>query len=128
MRPDVEGLFSDWSDRVTFHGASDADAVRRAYQSADVLVWPGVGEGVGMAYLEAQATALPVVSEDHAAQRDIVFTPLVPADDPLAFAEAIRAQADNRKTIGHHVQSQIHAAHSLTAAAETLGTEMRALL
>lgn len=127
-RPDVQALFSDWPDRVIFHGASDAPTVRRAYETSDILIWPGVGEGVGMAYLEAQATALPVVSEDHPAQRDIVFTPLVPPNDPAAFADAIWARANDRKLVGQKVQAKIHAAHSLTAAAETLGTQLRALL
>lgn len=127
-RPDVQALFGDWPDRVRFHGAGDGDTIRGAYERADILVWPGVGEGVGMVYLEAQATALPVVSEDHPAQRDIVFTPLAAADDSAAFAEAIRFHANQRKALGQTIQNKIQSHHSLTAAADTLRTQLLALL
>ena len=127
-RTDVEALFSAWPDKSRFHGSSDGKTVRRAYQEADILVWPGVGEGVGMVYLEAQATALPVVAEDHPAQRELVFSRRVSPDDPAEMAEEIRIAAAKRGAYGLFAQKKVYSYHSLTAAAETLGTQLRALL
>ncbi|MEM7776302.1 MAG: glycosyltransferase family 4 protein [Pseudomonadota bacterium] len=48
--------------RITWHGRLESVDVRRVLREADVFVWPGVREGFGMAYLEAQALGLPVVA------------------------------------------------------------------
>ena len=59
----VLALLAPFADRLTHLSSLDgADAIRPHYQAADLLVWPGVGEGVGMAWLEAQAAGLPVVA------------------------------------------------------------------
>lgn len=48
--------------RVRWLGELGADAVSRALAESDVLVWPGVGEAYGLAYLEAAAHGVPVVA------------------------------------------------------------------
>ena len=127
-RAEVEALFAKASDRVRFLGAiDDPTAIRRACELADLFVWPGVGEGVGMVYLEAQAAGLPVVAEDHPAQRDLVATPLAPPDDPAAFAALIRRIADD-KDAGHRARAHVEAHHSLDAAANTLRRTIDAVM
>ena len=121
---EVHALFGAYRDRISFLGIiDDPFLLRTHYESADVFAWPGVGEGVGMVFLEAQAAGLPVVSEDHAAQRDVVATPLVPAGDARAFAAAIRAAAT---APGAHETARVHveSTHSLGAAARQLRTAL----
>ena len=106
--------------RVTYRGALAPEEVASRMTAADLLVWPGVGEGVGMVALEAQAAGLPVIAEDHPAQRDLVAGPLAPADDPAAFAAAIRQAANNRVALSRAARSSILKQHDLPAAARLL--------
>ncbi len=84
-RAEVEALFP----QATFKGALDHEAVRLEYAKADLFVWPGVDEAYGMVYLEAQASGVPVVAEDHPGPRSVIAATLVPENDPAAFAAAI---------------------------------------
>ena len=99
-------------------GAMDETALRAEYAAADVFVWPGVEEAYGMVYLEAQASGLPVVAEDHPGPRSVVAAPLVTPNDAAAFAAAIEGQ---QTPPGDYVARH----HSLDRAAailrETLG-------
>jgi glycosyltransferase involved in cell wall biosynthesis len=120
-RAEVEALFAPFRQRVTLRGVvDDRRLLRAAYEAADLLVWPGVGEGVGMVYLEAQAAGLPVVAEDHPAQRDLVEGPLVAPDAPVCFAGAIEAALADRKARSAAARARIEARHGLAAAAATL--------
>ncbi len=117
---EVMALFARWPDQVTFHGVSEGDALKAAYRDADVLLWPGVGEGVGMVYLEAQAAGVPVVAEDHSAQRDVVAAPLYRPGDPAALAEGVRSTVANREVMGTMARMQVVSRHSVDAAAQIL--------
>jgi len=120
-RAKVEAAFAPLAPRVTFHGATHDPAIlRAACEAADLFLWPGVGEGVGMVYLEAQAAGLPVIAEAHATQRELVAGPLVPPDDPDAFAAAIRAAAADRAAGAAAARAQVLAHHSIDAAAAIL--------
>ena len=48
--------------RVQFTGQLPRDRMPDIYRSADVFAFPGIEEGLGMVYLEAQAMGLPVVA------------------------------------------------------------------
>ncbi len=48
--------------RVHFTGQTPRDQMPNIYHSADVFAFPGIEEGLGMVYLEAQAMGLPVVA------------------------------------------------------------------
>ena len=48
--------------RVQFTGQTPRDRMPRVYRHADVFAFPGIEEGLGMVYLEAQAMGLPVVA------------------------------------------------------------------
>ena len=71
-RAEVEALFSQFADKVTFVGALDQEGVAKEFRAGDLLVWPGVGEAFGMVYLEAQAQGCPVLAEDRQGVRDVV--------------------------------------------------------
>ena len=47
---------------VHFAGRVPRDQMPHYYHSADMFVFPGIQEGLGMVYLEAQSTGLPVVA------------------------------------------------------------------
>lgn len=128
VRAEVEALFSGLPGDVVLHGVGEAAAIRQACEQADLMVWPGVGEGVGMVYLEAQAAGLPVVAEDHAAQGEVVFGHRAAPGEAVAFARAILQAAANRRQLSTNARAAIIADHSLDAAARTLGEVLRGLL
>lgn len=132
-RGEVEALFSQFADRVTFAGALDHDAVASQFRQADLLAWPGVGEAFGMVYLEAQAQGCPVLAEDRPGVRDVVRDGgwLVPANDPPAYAKAIEAllsDADERLAAGRKGRERIAAEHLLPAARAALSAELAPLI
>ncbi len=121
-REAVLALLAPFADRIIHLGElDDPAAIRRHYEAAGLLVWPGVNEGVGMAWLEAQAAGLPVVAEDGPAARALTGgATLTPPDAPRAFAEAITAAAANRPALSRAARAHVEAHHSLAAAAATL--------
>lgn len=123
-------VLAPFKDRlVHIDDITDASLIRPHYQAADVFVWPGVNEGVGMAWLEAQAAGLPVVAEDGPAARAVIGGgALPPPDDPSAFADAITATASNRQALSRAVRAQIEARHSIAAISEILKSSLTELL
>lgn len=105
-RDTVREMFETFGTQVTFAGRIDDQAgLDDAMRAADLFVWPGVGEGVGMVYLEAQAAGLPVVAEAHLSPAELVAEPCPSPGDPAAYAAAIARLA----------APEIHAAASLRA-------------
>ena len=132
-RGEVEALFSQFADKVTFVGALDQEGVAREFRAGDLLVWPGVGEAFGMVYLEAQAQGCPVLAEDRQGVRDVVRDGgwLVPADDPSTYAKMIDtliADTDQRLATGRKGRDRISTDHLLPAARSALTAELAPLL
>ncbi len=102
------------SPHVTFYGRVADEVLPNLYRAAHVFVLPTrleeMGEsveGFGIAYLEAAATALPVVASteggiaSHVRQQSIGL--LVPPDDPVALTNVITrllSQRDLRHRLG----------------------------
>lgn len=119
----VRAMFQRFGPKVAFAGRIDDRAELAAVMSAaDLFVWPGVGEGVGMVYLEAQAAGLPVVAEDHPSARELVAEACPAPEDPGAFAGAIRHMADPERWGMASAKARRHVVdrHSIDAAAERL--------
>jgi glycosyltransferase involved in cell wall biosynthesis len=129
-RDAVLALLAPCSDRlILIDDIDDASLIRPHYEAADLFVWPGVNEGVGMVWLEAQAAGLPVIAEDGPAARAVIGGGgLSPPDDPAAFATAIIEAAANRLVLGRAARIHVEAHHSLDAAAATLKISLKALL
>jgi len=132
-RAEVEQLFSAFGDRVTFLGALAPEQMAERFASADMLLWPGIGEAYGMVYLEAQAQGCPVLAEDRPGVRDVVRDGgwLVAADDPPAFARTIeRLMTDDRARLaaGHKAWAQIAAEHLLDGARASLKAGLEPLM
>jgi hypothetical protein len=124
-RPEVEALMKPYGDAVTFLGALDADAMERAYQSASMLLWPGVNEAFGLIYLEAQSAGVPVIAQDRPGVREVLAPGDYPTPDQGAPALADRIMAllgtpKLRHQIGQHARDHVIAHHLLPAAADTL--------
>lgn len=114
--------------RLTHLRGLEGAGLRARYEAADVLVWPGVGEGVGMTWLEAQAAGVPVVAEDGPAAREAVGGGLlVPPDDPSAFAAAIGTALADRARLSARGRAHVEARHGLDSAAATLAAHLGAI-
>jgi glycosyltransferase involved in cell wall biosynthesis len=93
--------------RTIFAGRVDRSDMFRYYSAADIFVFPGIGESLGMVFLEAQACELPVVALDTAGVPQVVRRSttalLVPEDDGRSMAHAIDAllsSAELRNRLG----------------------------
>ncbi|MEM6679404.1 MAG: glycosyltransferase [Pseudomonadota bacterium] len=137
LRGEIEALFAPFNGplagpeggAVRFLGAREAPEVRRAMEMADLLVWPGVGEGVGMVWLEAGAAALPVVAEDGPAARTVVPAgPLAAPGDAHAFAAAIAEAAADRPALSQTARARVLAHHTIAAGASVLARHLGAIL
>lgn len=82
-------------DCVHLPGALPDDALRRLYQRADIFCLPSVQEGFGIVFLEAMASALPIVATTAAAVPEVVPQQqagvLVPPRNSAALADALIA-------------------------------------
>ena len=99
-RAKVRDLFAGaLAERVAFAGEQRPEDLPVFLAAADLLVWPGVGEAYGMAYLEAQAAGLPVVAGAERGVPDVVLADetglLTPPGDDAAFARAIERLAND---------------------------------
>ena len=90
-----------------FSGRVAREEMFRYYSAADIFVFPGIGESLGMVFLEAQACALPVVALDTAGVPQVVkrdATALLAPDDgghSMACAvETLLADPGLRKQMG----------------------------
>jgi glycosyltransferase involved in cell wall biosynthesis len=103
--------------RVSFEGKVPRDRLESAYQEAAIVVLPSLFEGFGLPAIEALAAGTPVVASDAGALPEVLDRAgagrRVPARDPRALADAIRAvlddwEAEQRKVLA--ARSQLEAA------------------
>lgn len=87
------------ADVVTVGTVPEAD-VAAWYAAADVLAFPSVKEGFGLAVLEAMAAGVPVVTSDLPVFREYLEDEkdalLVPVEDPEALARALHRSLTDR--------------------------------
>ena len=118
--------------RVHGLGALPSSALPAYYAAADVFVWPGIGEAYGMAYLEAQAAACPVVAAAEpgvtAVVRDGTSGILVPPGDDAAFAAAVARLLDEprlRADLGRRARAYVVRRHGPAAAGRAVARALR---
>jgi len=108
--------------RTRFLGLVPRDKLAGVYSAADLFVFPGIRESLGMVYLEAQAAGLPVVAFDNGGIAEVVRQGqtglLTPAFDDQAFMAAVEAllvdprrrqamgEAGTAYVAGHHDQGR----------------------
>jgi glycosyltransferase involved in cell wall biosynthesis len=104
-------------------------------KAADMLVWPGIGEAIGMVYLEAAACGLPVAACDVAN----VATVVTDGESGLLAREAaapayreivgrLLADGDLRRRLGKSGFGKIGRDHDIGHAAATLKAAIEPLL
>ena len=130
-RAEVEGAVPRGT---RFGGAVAPDEVVRQMRGADLLLWPGEREPIGMVYLEAAATALPV-----AAWADMgvplvvehgVSGLLAPPGDRQALAANVAALVGDgalARRLGGQGRARVVEQHSLDRAARTLHSALHDL-
>jgi glycosyltransferase involved in cell wall biosynthesis len=106
--------------RVRFVGKIARHELYSFYSAAAVFVFPGIGESLGMVFLEAQACGLPVVACDNAgvpeAVQDRKTGFLVPMYQMEPFVDAIKrllSDGDLRKQMGQSAKAHVRSTHDL---------------
>lgn len=106
--------------RVRFLGLVPRDELKAIFSAGDIFVFPGINEGLGMVYLEAQACGLPVVATSHAGAKDVIRHErtgyLVPPFDMPAFAAAcsrLMLDPELRRSLGRGAARFVHMEHDI---------------
>jgi glycosyltransferase involved in cell wall biosynthesis len=106
--------------RIRFVGRVARSDLYRYYSAADVFVFPGIRESLGMVFLEAQACGLPVVAFDNAGVPEAVNAGvtglLTPAFDTGAFEKAIArllSDVQLRRRMGQAAKAYVREVHDL---------------
>jgi glycosyltransferase involved in cell wall biosynthesis len=109
------------ASKVRFVGHIPREKMHEFYSTADLFVFPGIKESLGMVFLEAQSCGLPVVAFDNAGVPEAVQNGrtglLVPMFDQDKFVDAIRKLLSDkglRRQMGQAAKSYIQAAHDVT--------------
>lgn len=133
-RGEVEALMKPFGAKVRFVGAVERAALPALYGAADLYVWPAINEAFGIAFLEAQASGLPVVAGRTGGVPSVVADGmtglLTPIGDARAFAVAVARLLDDpreRLLLGHAAAARVAAQHDDRAAAHVLGHALRSL-
>jgi glycosyltransferase involved in cell wall biosynthesis len=112
---------TELSGKVLFVGKVPRTEMYRFYSAGDLFVFPGIGESLGMVFLEAQSCGLPIVAVANAGVPEVVedgkTALLAPLDDPDAFARAVEGllvDARRRRDMGRAAQAYIRRKHDLS--------------
>lgn len=132
-RAKVETLMAPFKDHVRFLGQLDRTALSRVYEQAGLFLWPGVNEGFGMVYLEAQAAGVPVIAQDRPGVRDVILAGdyPAPADGPVALATRIDRMWQDpelRQFTGQKARDMVRDRHLQPAAAQAFWAALTPIL
>jgi len=121
--------------RVRFVGQIPRPELYRFYSASDLFVFPGIGESLGMVFLEAQACGLPVVAFDNAgvaeAVQDLKTGLLVPMYALDQFVDAVkRLMVDKnlRQQMGLAAKSYVRECHDLNKNYQALEHSLNAIV
>ncbi|MBI3197043.1 MAG: glycosyltransferase family 4 protein [Rhodospirillales bacterium] len=137
-RAEIEALMAPLNQggegRVRFAGAVPHAGLPALYAAADLYLWPAINEAYGMAFLEAQASGLPVVAGRTggvpAVVADGITGLLTPIGDAAAFAAAVARLLDRpteRARLGAAAAARVASHHDERAAARALAAALRTL-
>jgi len=108
------------SGRVRFVGKISRHTMYRFYSAGDIFAFPGIGESLGMVFLEAQSCGLPVIAFENGGIPEVVKHGetglLVPLYAQDAFINAMERLLDNRELrhkMGLKATSYIRRDHDL---------------
>lgn len=111
---------AELSDGALFAGRIDRSELYRYYSAADLFVFPGIQESLGLVYLEAQSCGLPAVAFENAgvpeAVRNGATGLLVPMCDGPRFVAAIGRllqDGDLRRRMGAAAKAHVRRFHDI---------------
>jgi glycosyltransferase involved in cell wall biosynthesis len=128
-RPEVaRALETAAPGRARLLGTLAEKEVAALYAAGDLCIWPACNEAYGMAMLEAQAAAVPVISCAHRGVPDVVLDGrtglLAPAGDSAELARLARElllDPGRRTEMGRAARQFVAGERSLERAAQRLG-------
>ncbi len=116
----LEDQVAPFSDKVIFTGMVKREEMYRYYSCGDIFAFPGIEEGFGMVYAEAQSCGLPCVGfANWGASEAIVHNKtglLSPASKPEIFTDNMSKILDDdvlRRKLSLAAKNHIHENHSL---------------
>jgi len=106
--------------RVRFVGKVPRNEMYRYYSAADVFVFPGIRESLGMVFLEAQSCGLPVVAFENAGVPEAVqngntgfLVPMYALEDFVEAIERLLTNKDLRRSMGEQARAYVRKYHDL---------------
>lgn len=133
-RAQIEALFLPFGDRVTFLGEVDAAMLGALYRQSDLIVWPGVNEAFGMAYLEAAASGCPSLAMAYGGVGEVVADGvsghLVAAGDTAAYAQTLGDLLSNPArlaALGRGAAELARRRHDIDSAASSVSGRLQRL-
>jgi len=121
-------------NRVHFAGELKTNEVPPYLDASDIFVWPAIHEAFGMAMLEAQRHALPVVAGHTDGTATIVDDDctgiLTDPENTAAFSQAIRQLIENPglcERMGQNARQKFLSHHTLEGASRTIDGFLRSL-
>lgn len=107
-------VLAEIPEGIVFRGSIPRGQLLDALADCDVLVFPTLSDGFGMAVTEALSRGVPVITTDQAGAADLIEHGknglLIPAADARALAEALSWCLDNRHTLGEMRQAALDTA------------------
>ncbi|MEO5615222.1 MAG: glycosyltransferase family 4 protein [Cypionkella sp.] len=133
QRAEVQAMFATFpADRITWLGQQTRPQIAAALARASAYIWPGCGEAYGLAYLEAQATGVPVIAQRTAGVPEVVADGetgfLTEPGDDAAAAAAITRLLNNpalQHRMGQAARQRALCDHSMQGAAQRLNTMLQ---
>jgi glycosyltransferase involved in cell wall biosynthesis len=123
------------ADRVLFLGKIVRKDMYRYYSAADLFVFPGIQESLGLVFLEAQSCGLPVIAFDNAGVPEAVQDGrtglLVPLYAMEPFVAAIKRIVDDknlREQMGLAAKSYVREHHDLNENYKELERLLKAIV
>ena len=118
-------------DAVRFCGFYERRQMHRFYSVGDVFAFPGINEGLGMAYLEAQSCGLPAVAWDHDGAPEViehgVSGIITPSFNGPAFGRALKRLLEDhniRRTMGSKAREFVRQKHEINQNYRTMENTM----
>ena len=107
--------------RHLFLGCVPRERLGMVFSAGDVFAFPGIGESLGMVYLEAQAAGLPVVALAEGGVPEVVAAGrtglLTPPGDDAAYGRALAAlvvDRERRLAMGEAARAYVRDRHDRT--------------
>jgi glycosyltransferase involved in cell wall biosynthesis len=132
-RSEAEAALAPLGGRVRFLGRVAREAMPPLYRDHDLLVWPGLREAYGVAYLEAAASGVPSLAFASLGVPDAVAQGISGLLAPEGDVQALRANLEQligdealRARLGFTARAWALERRSLTSGAAELGHLMAA--